>query len=186
MVSIIEGKERMLTPIEQFLFGADRAHAVVDFALHASTLKLALAPLGKGSQPTVTAEFRNVRIKSHDVSYCDADDLQLPWGIIGFDCRQMEHGTWNFVLHTDGGEYCFEASWPTVSRVIYVRLLNEGTDVMRPTFGRELRADVYEVLPTLNYDSKDEEWEFTPGSVVRCREEAREGEKLLVAHSRAD
>lgn len=52
---------------------------------------------------------------------------------------------------------------------IYVRLLNEGTDVWRPTTGRPIGAGTFEVLPTSDYDAESEEWEFVPGSLVQCR-----------------
>ena len=67
---------------------------------------------------------------------------------------------------------------------IYVRLLNEGTDVMRPTKGTILAHDVVEVLSTPDYDPSIEEWEFPPGSKVKCVAQLRGDRKLLVAHER--
>ncbi len=64
---------------------------------------------------------------------------------------------------------------------VYVRLLNEGTDVMRPTEAAQVRAGVLRLLPTDDYDPEDEHWEFPPGSVVSCEQETREGEVILVA-----
>jgi hypothetical protein len=52
---------------------------------------------------------------------------------------------------------------------IYVRLLDEGTEVSRPTVARELGAGLYEILPTEQYDPEDEKWEFPPGSVVKAK-----------------
>jgi hypothetical protein len=54
------------------------------------------------------------------------------------------------------------------TETIYIRLLDEGTDVWRPTLGRRVGPMTYEVLPTPNYDPGDEKWEFVPGRVVRC------------------
>ncbi len=68
---------------------------------------------------------------------------------------------------------------------IYVRLLNEGTSVVRPTQGVKLGKNVYRVLPIQNYDPNDEEWEFPPGSVVECQGEIRSGQDVLVARKRA-
>jgi hypothetical protein len=53
-------------------------------------------------------------------------------------------------------------------REIYVRLLGEGTEVFRPTKGVDLGGGVFIVLPTADYDSIDETWEFPPGSRVHC------------------
>jgi hypothetical protein len=65
--------------------------------------------------------------------------------------------------------------------VIYISLLDEGTPVFRPTLGVKLGDDLYEVLPTYDYDPEDENWEFKPGCVVRCALELHEEQKLLVA-----
>ena len=68
-----------------------------------------------------------------------------------------------------------------MTTTIHVRLLNEGTDVSRPTEGRAMGDGVYEILPTADYDPLDEEWEFPPGSRVRIakRESADEGEYFI-------
>ena len=67
---------------------------------------------------------------------------------------------------------------------IYIPLLNEGTDVLRPTQGRVLGSDEVQVLATPDYDPADEEWEFPPGTKVRCVREIRGGRELLVARQR--
>ena len=64
---------------------------------------------------------------------------------------------------------------------IFISLHDEGTTVLRPTQGRWLRDGLYEVLPTYDYDSDDEHWEFPPGSIVRCVPVEHEGERILVA-----
>jgi len=51
--------------------------------------------------------------------------------------------------------------------IVYVRLLSEGTEVSRPTHAIPLGDDLFRLLPTEDYDHADEEWEFTPGSIVR-------------------
>jgi hypothetical protein len=68
---------------------------------------------------------------------------------------------------------------------IYVRLLNEGTEVSRPTQALDLGSDLFEILPTEGYDPEDETWEFPPGSVVRAEliEDAT-GTYLLAVSSR--
>ena len=67
---------------------------------------------------------------------------------------------------------------------LYVPLLNEGTEVLRPTKGLLLGSDVVQVLATTDYDPAIEEWEFPPGSKVRCVLETRSDRKLLVARHR--
>ena len=64
---------------------------------------------------------------------------------------------------------------------IYVPLLNEGTDVVRPTNGILLAPDIIRVEATADYDPELEEWEFPPGSEVICVRERHEGTEILVA-----
>ena len=69
---------------------------------------------------------------------------------------------------------------------IYVPLLHEGTDVLRPTKGLRLESETVQVLATADYDPSFEEWEFPPGSKVKCVTEIKNGRKLLVARQRID
>jgi hypothetical protein len=64
---------------------------------------------------------------------------------------------------------------------IYIPLLNEGTEVFRPTTGVVVSQDIVQVEPTADYDPDAEEWEFPPGSKVYCTREFRNGNELLIA-----
>lgn len=66
-------------------------------------------------------------------------------------------------------------------RTIYIRLLDEGTEVLRPTEAEELADGLFKVLPTPDYDPDDEHWEFRPGSIVQGAPRKLEGETVLVA-----
>lgn len=62
-------------------------------------------------------------------------------------------------------------------KIIYIRLLDEGTDVFRPTEVLDLGEGLFRVLPTADYDPEDEKWEFPPGSIVRAEKfQDRDGE----------
>jgi hypothetical protein len=50
---------------------------------------------------------------------------------------------------------------------IHVRLLDEGTDVFRPTHAVDLGEGRFEIQATDGYDPELETWEFVPGSIVR-------------------
>jgi hypothetical protein len=50
---------------------------------------------------------------------------------------------------------------------IYIKLLDEGTDVARPVECADLGNGLYRILATPGYDPEDERWEFPPGSIVR-------------------
>ena len=67
---------------------------------------------------------------------------------------------------------------------IFIPLLNEGTDVLRPTQGLMFGPNEVQVLATPDYDPTVEEWQFPPGSKVRCVPETRGGRELLVARHR--
>ena len=72
------------------------------------------------------------------------------------------------------------------TKEIYIRLLNEGTDVCRPTMGKMISEEVFEVLPTETYDLDDEEWEFKPGTVVSCQFMEKSMGNILVAVKEVD
>lgn len=74
----------------------------------------------------------------------------------------------------------------TKGRVVYVRLLDEGTDVVRPTFAVEADDATFVLLAPDDYDPEDEMWEFPPGSRVNCETKRREDEELLIATSLAE
>jgi hypothetical protein len=66
------------------------------------------------------------------------------------------------------------------TKTIYIRLLQEGTEVARPTQAVEIGNGLFKILATPDYDPYDEEWEFLPGSIVRCESrQAPEGEYRL-------
>jgi hypothetical protein len=67
---------------------------------------------------------------------------------------------------------------------LFVPLLIEGTEVVRPTQGLLLGPDIVQVLATTDYDPAIEEWAFPPGSKVYCVSEIKGGRRLLVARSR--
>ncbi len=66
---------------------------------------------------------------------------------------------------------------------IYVNLLNEGTPCSRPTQALTLGNGLFELLPAEGYDPENEEWEFRPGTIVRGKEERRDGKAYLLATS---
>ena len=53
--------------------------------------------------------------------------------------------------------------------LIFIPVLDKGMDSSRPTFGRPITVDIFEVLLTVDYNSEDEVWQFSPGTFVTCR-----------------
>jgi hypothetical protein len=66
-------------------------------------------------------------------------------------------------------------------QTVFVRLLDEGADVVRPTSALPLGDDSFELLPTSDYDPETETWEFLPGSIVQLERTARSGGLILLA-----
>jgi len=65
---------------------------------------------------------------------------------------------------------------------IYVRLLDEGTEVWRPTRATPLADGIFEIDEPDDYDPETETWEFPPHTKVRCvPRKFADGEKALVA-----
>ena len=64
---------------------------------------------------------------------------------------------------------------------VYVKLLNEGTVVFRPAQAERIGQNAVKLLPVADYNQGEEEWEFPPGSTVRCESRVLEGERNLVA-----
>jgi hypothetical protein len=52
--------------------------------------------------------------------------------------------------------------------VVYVRLLDEGTDVWRPARATALPDGSFRLLEPEGYDPAAETWEFPPSTKVRC------------------
>jgi hypothetical protein len=73
------------------------------------------------------------------------------------------------------------AAMDSSTSTIYVELLDEGTFVLRPTHGRRLSGNRFELLATPDYDPELETWRFAPGSTVECDWEEHGGERLVVA-----
>jgi hypothetical protein len=63
---------------------------------------------------------------------------------------------------------------------VYIKLLNEGTLVFRPAYAERVDKNTVKLLPVADYNQRDEEWEFPPGSIVRCESRVMDDENILV------
>ena len=67
--------------------------------------------------------------------------------------------------------------------IVYVRLLDEGTEVWRPVSASRASEGVYRLT---GKQEPEERWEFDPGSLVRCAPKTfSDGRSGLVATGRA-
>lgn len=65
--------------------------------------------------------------------------------------------------------------------LVYVRLLGEGTVVLRPTRATPVGPNTVTLLAPENYDPEDEDWEFKPGTTVRVERRTLEGVDSYIA-----
>lgn len=66
---------------------------------------------------------------------------------------------------------------------VYVKLLNEGTDVWRPVACVVLESLTF-LIPEQTEVPTDEIWQFLPGSKVRCEYRTlSDNQEVLVAYS---
>lgn len=96
--------------IEHLLFRDKGVHAVVEFALTPNKLLLTVAPWVDLSD-RLSVEFAEFKILYLEVYPDESEDLNLPWDIIGFDCDEIDLVKWQFVLHCNSIEICFESKW---------------------------------------------------------------------------
>lgn len=68
-----------------------------------------------------------------------------------------------------------------MEKIIYVKLLEEGTKVYRPVTAFKIENNVYEVRGSEIHDPDDELWEFVPGTFVFVEKQNLDGEIVLVA-----
>lgn len=69
-----------------------------------------------------------------------------------------------------------------VEITVYVRLLDEGTDVWRPVAAHHVEGDLF-LLAADQPVPEDETWEFSPGSMVLCRPRQLSGGARLAAEA---
>ena len=68
-----------------------------------------------------------------------------------------------------------------MEKIIYVKLLDEGTEVYRPVPATEVGEGVFKIMGVDIYNPDDEIWEFPPGICVQVVEKNLSCENVLVA-----
>jgi hypothetical protein len=69
----------------------------------------------------------------------------------------------------------------TEIETIFVRLLDEGTDVMRPVQAAKVVSGNFRLIEPTDYDPEYETWEFAPDSIVRCETRRVADQMILIA-----
>jgi len=69
-----------------------------------------------------------------------------------------------------------------VKKIIYIKLLGEGSIAYRPVESIEFENNIFRVGGDDIYDPEDENWEFLPNTLVEVKEIiTQEGERIFVA-----
>jgi hypothetical protein len=68
--------------------------------------------------------------------------------------------------------------------IIYVYLVDEGTDVWRPVDAIHIKDSIYRIDPESTI-SETETWQFLPGDIIRCEEKRLSRGVCLVAIEKA-
>jgi hypothetical protein len=71
---------------------------------------------------------------------------------------------------------------PGREALIYLNLVGEGLNVLRTVRAENLGRDYYRIADIM---PEGEQWEFTPGQVVKCRKKALSNGKHMVAYEEA-
>jgi len=112
-----------MTDLEQFLFGGNVAHGIIEANLASGCIRLRLAPWegqAVSIQATFAATFANAKILylSQLAEPDEEEDLNLPWDIIGFDSYELPGRFHKFVMNCRVLEWCWESEWPRVERKV--------------------------------------------------------------------
>lgn len=66
-------------------------------------------------------------------------------------------------------------------KTIYIRLLNEGTDVWRPVSATKIDNNIYRIEMTDQHEFEEENWEFEPNTLVYCEKKVLMDKECLIA-----
>lgn len=64
---------------------------------------------------------------------------------------------------------------------VYVQLLGDEEGTLRPTQAIPIGKNIYKILPIPDYETAEEQWEFIPGTIVRCETRNYRGQNYLRA-----
>ena len=113
----------MATAIETFLYG-DLANVVSDCGSVGEHLlaEIRLAEdlislrIASEQLPYVFrwVHFREAYLGFFQQHASEPDELQLPWGIVGFYCEQLDADRWHFNLNCSHTRWSWESLWPEV------------------------------------------------------------------------
>ena len=102
----------MASAIEQHLYGSRGTHALLSITLAERCVVVVIAPWSHPTEVTESifgdAEIRHVWADNAP----SAEEVTLPWDIIGFDSKELPGGRWEFLINCSSVEFCWRSAWP--------------------------------------------------------------------------
>jgi hypothetical protein len=102
--------------------GAVGGHCVLEFAwfrdqiAEADVIRLRIAPWEREYSQHTVAVFSGAQVASITQVSHDPEDIELPWGIVGFACQDVGDGCWAFNLNCHHLRCAWTSKWPTIER----------------------------------------------------------------------
>lgn len=117
----------MASEIERALYGelADRVlasgevgdHCLLELSVSitgdATEIRVRVAPWGREYSRGTEAAFNAATLLRIAQVAADPEELELPWGIVGFHSRP-DGDTWHFILNTRAARVEWASAWPTI------------------------------------------------------------------------
>lgn len=102
----------MLSEIEEFTFGGNTAHDLVELLKINDQWLISISPC-YDHKIVKKYLFHNVQEKYEEDLTDDGEVVEYPLPIIGFDSKQLPSGMWLFCLNAADIEWGFISEWPT-------------------------------------------------------------------------
>lgn len=101
----------MLTKIEEFLFGSNKAHDLLELEKHSTFWLMKIIPNEEYEQ-VKSFKFSESKLEYEELLIENLSELEYPLPIIGFDCKEIQSDCWQFCLNAQDIEWTFTSKWP--------------------------------------------------------------------------
>jgi hypothetical protein len=98
-------------------------HCLVEFSVRrnppadcSDIVRIGVVPESREYTIPTIATFADAHLGSVNQVDYDPEFNYLPWGIVGFHCRDCGDDKWSFQLNCDSLRVNWSSSWPTIER----------------------------------------------------------------------
>ena len=101
----------MLTKIEEFIFGGNVAHDLIEVFKDSNQWLITVSPV---SDHSIKKKFCFLGVQENYEQHLtdDGGEIEYPLPIIGFDSKLLPNGLWEFCLNVSDVEWGFISEWP--------------------------------------------------------------------------